>query len=82
MPDAVPFLGHLHLHAGASGINDGALWTYYAKKLNADLLQLRYGQSRVVVANSFSAVKEIFVKNARKTADRPRQYMFEKYVGE
>ncbi|EXJ85327.1 hypothetical protein A1O1_05691 [Capronia coronata CBS 617.96] len=81
IPGARPFLGHLHLHAGVSSVNDGALWASWAKKHDAPIFQMKYGQIRVVVANTFAAIREIFVTNARKTSDRPRQYMFEQYVG-
>ncbi|KAF2098444.1 cytochrome P450 [Rhizodiscina lignyota] len=81
IPGARPFLGHLHLHAGASGKNDGAFWAVWSKRLGSDLLQVRWGNRRVVIANSFDSVKELFVTNAAATSARPRQYIFEKYVG-
>lgn len=81
MPGAAPFLGHLHLHAGVSGKSDAGLWTYWGKVLKTDLLQVKFGQNRVVIANSWDAVREIFVTNANKTSARPRQFVFERYIG-
>lgn len=81
MPSALPFIGHLHLHAGASGVNDGALWSSWSKRLGSDLLQVKFGRNRVVIANSFNAVRELFVTHGHLTSRRPRQYIFEKYIG-
>lgn len=81
LPGAKPFIGHLHMHAGASGVNDAMLWSRWGEKLNADLLQIKFGSKRVVVANSFNMVRELFVKHANQTSARPRQYIFEHFVG-
>ncbi|EXJ80755.1 hypothetical protein A1O3_07039 [Capronia epimyces CBS 606.96] len=81
MPSAMPFIGHLHLHAGASGVNDAALWSSWSRRCGSDLLQVKFGRNRVVVANSFNAVREVFVTNGHLTSARPRQYVFEKYIG-
>jgi phenylacetate 2-hydroxylase len=81
MPNALPFIGHLHLHAGASGKNDSSVWEEWSKKLGSDLLQVKFGNRRIVVANSYESIKEIFVTNGASTNARPSQYVFEKYVG-
>ena len=81
MPSALPFIGHLHLHAGASGKNDAAVWTAWSQKLGSELLQVKFGNRRVVIANSFESIREIFVTNGASSHARPRQYVFEKYVG-
>lgn len=80
---ARPFLGHLHLHGGTSGENDAAVWTRWYKRLGpkADLLQMKFGNRRVVVANSFERVRELFVKNANSTSDRPVSHVFAHFVG-
>jgi phenylacetate 2-hydroxylase len=82
LPSALPFIGHLHLHAGASGLgNDAALWTYWSNKLGSDILQVKWGNRRVVTASSFHSIKEIIVTNGTSTNGRPRAHIFEKYVG-
>lgn len=47
----------------------------------ADLSQMKYGNRRVVVANSYERVRELFVKNINQTSDRPTSYVFEHFVG-
>lgn len=81
IPGGIPFLGHLHLHAGASGRNDAAFWGSWSKRLGSDLIQVKFGNRRVVIANTFDSVKELFVTHGGATSARPRQYIFEKYVG-
>ncbi|EXJ94377.1 hypothetical protein A1O1_02771 [Capronia coronata CBS 617.96] len=81
LPGAKPFIGHLHLHAGASGENDAMLWSRWGEKLNTDLLQVKLGNRRIVIANSFNMVRDLFVRNAAQTSARPRQYIFEHYIG-
>ena len=82
LPGARPFIGHLHLHGGASGVNDGLLWMKWGEKLKTGLLQVKYGTRRIVVANSFGMVRELFVRNSNQTSGRPGQYIFKHFVGE
>lgn len=82
IPGAKPFIGHLHLHGGASGFTDARFWTIWGEKLNSELLQVRFGNKRVVIANSFNMVRELFVGHANQTSGRPRQYIFKHFVGE
>ncbi|KIV95930.1 hypothetical protein PV10_03525 [Exophiala mesophila] len=81
LPGARPFIGHLHLHGGASGVNDGVLWMKWGEKLRTGLLQVKYGTRRIVVANSFGMVRELFVRNSNQTSGRPGQYIFKHFVG-
>ncbi|EXJ90308.1 hypothetical protein A1O1_03407 [Capronia coronata CBS 617.96] len=81
MPSALPFIGHLHLHAGTSGVNDARLWGDWGKRFGSDLLQVKFGRNRVVIANTVDSVRELFVTNGHLTSARPRQYVFEKYIG-
>jgi hypothetical protein len=81
MRSPLTFIGHLHLHAGASGKNDAAVWAEWSKKLGSNLLQVRFGSRKVVIANSFDSIKEIFVANAAATSAKPQQYVFERHVG-
>lgn len=58
------------------------LWSQWGERLNAELLQVKFGSRRVVIANSFDMVRELFVRNANQTSARPRQYIFEHFIGE
>lgn len=81
LPGARPFIGHLHLHGGVSGVNDGVFWSRWGARLGSELLQVRFGNKRVVIANTFQTVRELFVTNARQTSGRPNQYIFKHFVG-
>lgn len=70
IPGSVPFAGHLHLLGGSTGKADATVWTEWSQKYGWDLFQMRFGQERVVVANTYTSIKEIWVSNSAAAISR------------
>ncbi len=81
IPGAVPFAGHLPLLGGRSGKADTTLWTEWHHQHGWPLFQLQYGQERIVVANTYALIREIWVAHASSTISRPVPWTVEHHIG-
>ncbi|KAI1374165.1 cytochrome P450 [Hypoxylon crocopeplum] len=81
IPGAIPIAGHLPLLGGSTGKADTTVWTEWYQKYGWELFQMRFGQERVVVANTYSAIREIWVGNSAAVISRPIPYTVETFIG-
>lgn len=57
-------------------MNDGTKYSQWSKELKSDMFQMRLGNQRTIVANSFQAIKDLWVGRANDLIDRPFQHGF------
>lgn len=75
---AVAFYGHLN--SKALGSDHPTALQEYSVKNGWPLVQVRFGQRRVVVLNTFAAAQHFIIRNAGATIDRPLFWTFHKFV--
>ncbi len=72
LPGSIPFYGHLK----KLGLDHASVFQEFREKNNADVIQAKLGNRRIVVLNSFEAAQEWIVRDASATIDRPLFYTF------
>lgn len=75
-PDALPFVGNLLPLGGRLNQNDSTIYSRWSKQLSSDLFQMRLGNERAIVANTFATVKDLWVGHSNELIDRPFQHGF------
>ncbi|KAK5111252.1 hypothetical protein LTR62_005280 [Meristemomyces frigidus] len=76
VPGSWPFIGDLWSLGGRTGENDSSVYTQWSHQLGTDVFQMRLGDQRTLVANSFLAIKELWVGHANDLIHRPFQHGF------
>ncbi|KAK5120929.1 hypothetical protein LTR85_005713 [Meristemomyces frigidus] len=74
------FVGDLDHLGGRTGQNDSSVYSGWAHELETDLFQMRLGDQRTVVANSFQVIKDLWVGRATDLIDRPFQHGFAEFL--
>jgi phenylacetate 2-hydroxylase len=73
---AVPFIGHLNSLGGRLGKNDSTVYSEWSTRMGTDLFQMKLGDQRTLVANTFQTIKDLWVGHANDLIDRPYQHGF------
>lgn len=60
----------------ACAMETGTKYSQWSQELKTDLFQMRLGDQRTVVANSFQVIKDLWVTRASDLIDRPFQHGF------
>ena len=82
VPGSLPFIGKLHLLGGRLKKNDCTVYSEWSAQLNnADIFQVRLGNQRVIVVNSWSAMKDLWISHSNDLCDRPDQPEFVEKLG-
>lgn len=71
----LPIIGNIHQTLS----NASLVYSKWAKQYG-DVYQVRMGDRRVVVVNSYDAIKELWLQNRNKTNSRPSLYTFHSVV--
>ncbi|ORY13539.1 cytochrome P450 [Clohesyomyces aquaticus] len=72
VPRYMPFFGHLH----ALGDDHATFCEKWWRKSGDSVFQIRLGNTRAVVVNSFADCKKMLVSNSQALIDRPTLYTF------
>ncbi|KAF2261926.1 cytochrome P450 [Lojkania enalia] len=72
IPGALPIVGHLHL----LGDDHATVCEKWWKQYSHSVFQIRLGNTRAVIVNSFSDCKKMLVNNSQAIIDRPTLYTF------
>ncbi|RDW75297.1 cytochrome P450-2 [Coleophoma cylindrospora] len=81
VPGQLPFLGNLYSLGGRLQENDATIYSQWAANLGTDVFQMRLGDQRTVVANTFASIRDLFVGQANALIDRPHQPGFVDKLG-
>jgi len=73
---ALPFIGHLAPLGGRTAKNDSSVYSEWSRELKTDLFQLRLGNQRTLVANSFHTIRDFWIGHINDLIDRPFQHGF------
>lgn len=76
IPGELPFIGHLHLILE----NPALIYLTWSKLYNQSIFQIRIGNKRVVVVNSFDDVVGLWVNHSCQNNSRPLSYTFHDLV--
>ncbi|RDW82785.1 hypothetical protein BP6252_03897 [Coleophoma cylindrospora] len=75
-PNALPFIGNLAPLGGREHQNDGTIYSRWSKQLGSDLIQVRLGAERALVASTFQTIKDLWIGHSADLIDRPFQHGF------
>ncbi|KAF2494124.1 cytochrome P450 [Lophium mytilinum] len=73
VPNASPFIGHMGSLGGRLDKNDGTIYSEWATETGSDIYQIRVGNQRSVVVNSWALMKEFWINRSNTLIDRPHQ---------
>ena len=76
IPGELPFIGHLHLILE----NPALIYLTWSKLYNQSVFQIRIGNKRVVVVNSFDDVVGLWINHSCQNNSRPLSYTFHDLV--
>lgn len=77
IPGELPIIGHLHLLLR----NPAKVYMNWAERYNKSVFQIRLGERRVVVVNSYDDVVAIWMNRSCQNNSRPLGYTFHGLVG-
>ncbi|KAH8645915.1 cytochrome P450 [Tricladium varicosporioides] len=79
-PGGLPFIGHLAPLGGRENENDCTVFKRWSKAVSSPVFQIRLGNQRTVIANTFQSIKDLWVGHSNDLISKPEQHGFNEYL--
>ncbi|RDW58494.1 hypothetical protein BP5796_12424 [Coleophoma crateriformis] len=80
VPGSYPFVGHLPYLGGRQKQNDATIYSKWSRGLGK-IFQMKLGDQRVVVVNTWETMKDFWITNNQSMMDRPFHKGFLQWIG-